>query len=189
MSKRYTVTYEVDGPDIPKIAHEIAIGQSIGNPNIRSEIENAPNIKEFEAKIKSIDGNIVQIDFPRDAFIWPNINQLMCIIMGGHTDIMGVDRCRVIDIDIEVDSLGPVLGMVGWKDRLNAHKRPLFGAIVKPKSGLTEEQLLFIVRQMMEGGADFIKEDEIMANQLYLPVDKRVEAIEALKKELDWKGF
>ena len=42
---------------------------------------------------------------------------------------------------------------------------------------------------MMEGGADFIKEDEIMANQLYLPVDTRVEAIEALKKELDWKGF
>lgn len=186
---RYTVTYEVDGPDIAKIAHEIAIGQSIGNPNIRSEIETAPNIKEYEAKVISVEGNIVKIDFPRSAFIWPNINQLMCIIMGGQTDIMGVDRCRVIDIDIEVDSLGPVVGMVGWKDRLNAHKRPLFGAIVKPKSGLTSVQLLTIVRQMMEGGADFIKEDEIMADNLYLPLAKRVEEIEALKKELDWKGF
>ena len=42
--KKYTVTYEVDGPDIPKIAHEIAIGQSIGNPNIRSEIEKTLNL-------------------------------------------------------------------------------------------------------------------------------------------------
>ena len=45
MKKRYIVTYEVDGADIPKIAHEIAIGQSIGNPNIRSEIETADNIQ------------------------------------------------------------------------------------------------------------------------------------------------
>ena len=37
----YTVTYEVEGPDIADAAHNIAIGQSIGNPNIRSEIENA----------------------------------------------------------------------------------------------------------------------------------------------------
>ena len=118
--KRYTVTYEVDGPDIPKIAHEIAIGQSIGNPNIRSEIENAQNIKDYAANIESVEGNIVKINFNRNAFIWPNINQLMCIIMGGHTDILGVDKCRVIDIDIEVDNIGPVQGMSGWKDRLDA---------------------------------------------------------------------
>ena len=57
----YTVTYEVDGPDIQKAAWNIAIGQSIGNPNIRNEIENSPNIKEMEAIIDSVDGNIVKI--------------------------------------------------------------------------------------------------------------------------------
>ena len=80
--QRYTVTYEVNGPDIPKIAHEIAIGQSIGNPNIRSAIETAQNIKDYAANIESIEGNIVKISFNRNAFVWPNINQLMCIIMG-----------------------------------------------------------------------------------------------------------
>ena len=149
--KRYTVTYEVDGPDIPKIAHEIAIGQSIGNPNIRSEIENSPNIKDYAANIESIDGNIVKISFNRNAFIWPNVNQLMCIIMGGHTDILGVDRCRVLDIDIEIKTDGPVLGMSGWKDRLDAHNRPLFGAIIKPKSGLNMEQYMSIVKDMVYG--------------------------------------
>ena len=138
--RRYTVTYEVDGPAIPKIAHEIAIGQSIGNPNIRSEIENSPNIKDFAADIESIEGNVVKISFNRNAFIWPNVNQLMCIIMGGHTDILGVDKCRVIDIDIDIDTQGPVLGMSGWKERLDAQHRPLFGAIIKPKSGLNMDQ-------------------------------------------------
>ncbi len=113
--KRYTVTYEVDGPDIPKIAHEIAIGQSIGNPNIRSEIENATNVKDYIAQVISIKKNIVVIEFPLGAFDWPNINQLMCIIMGGHTDILGVDRCRVIDIDIPIKTIEPLLGMSGWK--------------------------------------------------------------------------
>tara|TARA_B100000513_G_scaffold103602_1_gene44486 strand:- start:462 stop:1601 length:1140 start_codon:yes stop_codon:yes gene_type:complete len=186
---RYTVTYEVDGPDIPKIAHEIAIGQSIGNPNIRSEIENSQNIKDFAANIVSYEDNIVKISFNRNAFIWPNINQLMCIIMGGHTDIMGVDKCRVIDIDIDVKNLKPVLGMSGWKKRLDAENRPLFGAIIKPKSGLTEEQYIRIVKDMIYGGADFIKEDEIMADNLYLPLTKRVETVEHIKNISGWKGY
>lgn len=186
---RYIVTYEVDGPDIPKIAHEIAIGQSIGNPNIRSEIENSANIKEMEAEIVAIDGNQVKLSFPTKAFNWPNINQLMCIVMGGHTDIMGVDRCRVLDIDIEMPIKKPVLGMSGLKERTNGTKRPLFGAIVKPKSGLTKDQLIEIVKQMMDGGADFIKEDEIMADNSYLPVYERVNIIENLKTTLGWKGF
>ena len=97
--------------------------------------------------------------------------------MGGHTDILGVDRCRVIDIDIQVDNLKPVLGMSGWKKRLEAENRPLFGAIIKPKSGLNMEQYMSLVKDMMYGGADFIKEDEIMANQLYLPLSQRVEKL------------
>jgi len=187
--KTYTVTYEVDGPDIPKIAHEIAIGQSIGNPNIRSEIENASNVKEYIAKVKDIQGKIIKIDFPIRAFDWPNINQLMCIIMGGHTDILGVDRCRVIDIDIPIKTSPPVLGMSGWKKRLYAENRPLFGAIVKPKSGLNKEQLTSLVKDMMYGGADFIKEDEIMADNSYLPLKERVDIIEHLKNISGWKGF
>ena len=61
---RYHVTYEVDGPDIPKIAHEIAIGQSIGNPNIRSEIENSDNIKEKSDENVRIEINDIVISFP-----------------------------------------------------------------------------------------------------------------------------
>ena len=186
--KYYTVTYEVDGPNIHDAAWNIAIGQSIGNPNIRSEIETAENIKEFEALIESIEGNIVKIKFPLDAFVWPNISQLLCIIQGGQSDIDLVKRCRVIDIEGLPYMNNPVLGLREYKARVGAENRPLFGAIVKPKSGLTGDQLITISKQMMEGGADFIKEDEIMAENAYLPLADRVALITKLIEDTKWKG-
>ena len=186
--KYYTVTYEVKSDDIPKAAHEIAVGQSIGNPNVRSEIEMSDNIQEFAAVVESIEGNIVKIKFPLDAFVWPNISQLLCIIQGGQSDIGNVEECRVIDIEGLPYMNEPVLGMKAFKERVGAENRPLFGAIVKPKSGLTVDQLKTIVGQMMDGGADFIKEDEIMSNQNYLPLEQRAKVIQEMIHEKDWKG-
>ena len=173
----YTVTYKVKSKDIPLAAHNIAIGQSIGNPNVRSEIENSANIKEMEAIVKYIEGDIVKIDYPLKAFDWPNISQLLCIIQGGQSDIDLIERCRVIDIEGLPYMNDPVLGMKAMKKRVGAENRPLFGGIVKPKSGLTVSQLLDIVEQMIDGGADFVKEDEIMANNSYLPLNNRVQEV------------
>lgn len=173
----YTVTYKVKSKDIPLAAHNIAIGQSIGNPNVRSEIENSANIKEMEAIVKHIEGDIVKIDYPLKAFDWPNISQLLCIIQGGQSDIDLIERCRVIDIEGLPYMNDPVLGMKAMKKRVGAENRPLFGGIVKPKSGLTVSQLLDIVEQMIDGGADFVKEDEIMANNSYLPLNNRVQEV------------
>jgi len=173
----YRVTYEIESHDIPLAAHNIAIGQSIGNPNIRSEIEMSDNVKEMEAIVEKIEGNIVYIKFPLKAWDWPNISQLLCTIQGGQSDIELVHSCRVIDIE-GLDYMNqPVLGMKAMKERCNATDRPLFGSIVKPKSGLNELQLIELVEQMVDGGTDFIKEDEIMANNSYLPLEKRVDII------------
>ena len=74
----------------------------------------------------------------------------------------------------------PILGMKAFKERVGAENRPLFGAIVKPKSGLNIDQLTSIVTEMIDGGADFIKEDEILANTSYLPIHQRVDVISDL---------
>jgi ribulose-bisphosphate carboxylase large chain len=184
----YTVTYLVEAPDIQKAAWNIAIGQSIGNPNIRNEIETADNIKEMEAQIVDIVDNKVRIKFPLKAWDWPNLNQLLCIIQGGQSDIECVSRCRVIDIEGLPYMNQPHLGLKKWKQRVGAENRPLFGGIVKPKSGLNKEQLLHIVQQMMDGGVDFIKEDEIMANNSYYPLRNRVRDVHEAIDKTGWKG-
>lgn len=186
--KYYTVTYEVHSNDIPRAAHEIAIGQSIGNPNIRSEIEMSDNIQEFSAQVLSIENNTVKIKFPLDAFTWPNISQLLCIIQGGQSDIENVQRCRVVDIEGLPYMDSPVLGLSKFKEKVGAQSRPLFGSIVKPKSGLKLDQLKTIVTQMIDGGSDFIKEDEIMADNSYLPLETRVKAISKIISDKSWNG-
>ena len=60
----------------------------------------------------------------------------------------------------------PVLGMKAMKKRVGAENRPLFGSIVK-KSGLNEEQLQFLGEQMIDGGTDFIKANEITNNSYF----------------------
>ena len=50
--------------------------------------------------------------------------------------------------------------------------RSLLGSIVKPKTGLTEKALVEIITAFVEGGVDFIKEDEIMSKLVPLnPTD------------------
>ena len=42
--------------------------------------------------------------------------------------------------------------------------KPLFEAIVKPKIGIWTTNFIWMVKELVEGGVNFIKEDEIMSN-------------------------
>ena len=101
--------------------------------------------------------------------------------MGGHVDIDCVTSCRLIKLELP-DSvtrhfLGPKFGLSGIRKHTGQYDKPLFGSIVKPKIGITPEVLLEMVKQMVDGGVDFIKEDEIMSNPACAPLDRRVDII------------
>lgn len=181
MTENFTVTYELDGDDdVHKLAFDIIYGQSIGNPDIRSEYEKSSNIQSCKAQLVEIKGNIVKIEFPKKLFIWPNISQLLCIIQGGQSDIKRIKKCRILEIENLFSPIQNNFGLNWLKKKTNSQNRPLFGTIVKPKAGLNSEQLIQIVEQMIDGGVDFIKEDEIMADNEYLPLSLRVELIDNL---------
>jgi ribulose-bisphosphate carboxylase large chain len=73
--------------------------------------------------------------------------------------------------------LGPKFGLSGMRAMTGQYGKPLFGSIVKPKIGITPEVLLEMVKQMVDGGVDFIKEDEIMVNPACAPLERRVDII------------
>lgn len=64
---------------------------------------------------------------------------------------------------------GPKFGINGVREFTGAYDKPLLGGIVKPKTGITPQVLLELVKELVEGGVNFIKEDEIMANPLGMP--------------------
>ena len=60
-------------------------------------------------------------------------------------------------------------GLQGFRELVGSYNKPILGSIVKPKTGLTEKALVEIITAFVEGGVDFIKEDEIMSNSCLPP--------------------
>ena len=176
----YKVTYKIDdirrmpkdSEYITAAAQAIAIGQSIGNPSIRTEYDNL----EHAAEILSIEGDEVVIGYQ-----YKNLNsirdvaQMLCTIQGGQSDIDVMTSCRIVDIKLNIP-----FKTMRWKLPTD---RPLVGGIIKPKTGLNEEQLSDIIKRMCDGGIDWIKEDEILGNPSYFSVEHRAYIVSEILKD------
>jgi len=180
------VKYELDSTEsVKKAAWDLAIGQSVGNPNVRNEWETDQLFENHSCLITMVDeeNKLAEIAFPVENTNWKEdgISHLLCQIMGGQTDIDHIIKSRVIDIEIpecvKAWFREPRFGFKGYREYLNQYDKPLLGGIVKPKTGISPQTLLEMVKQMVEGGVDFIKEDEILSNPNFCPLWQRVPLI------------
>lgn len=178
--------YDIEGENLKKAAEAIAIGQSIGNPNVRLDSETAEMWQRFGCEIRGIEPRgdreaTVVIGYPGGNFTPGSLTHLLTSIMGGQMDIDILTACRLVDLDLPASVLGqyggPRNGIAGIRDHLGVHDRALIGGIVKPKTGITPDQLADICQQMADGGVDFIKEDEILGAIPYCPFETRVEKV------------
>jgi ribulose 1,5-bisphosphate carboxylase large subunit-like protein len=190
-SKYFFATYELEGKEsLANAAWELAIGQSVGNPHVRNAWETEQMFEDYSCKVigdqeslKTVTRGIVTIAFPIVNTDWKEdgVSHLLCQVMGGQMDIDKVLHCRLIGLDFpeEVQSYfkGPKYGVTGVREYLGLEDRPLLGAIVKPKTGITPEILLELVKELVEGGVNFIKEDEILSNPIFCPIEVRVPMI------------
>jgi ribulose-bisphosphate carboxylase large chain len=187
----FVVTYKLESDkNLRDAAWNIAIGQSVGNPNVRNRWETEDLFKNHscliladETELQNKTSGEVKIAFPVINTDWETdgISHLLCQIMGGHVDIDLVKKCRVIKLDLPQSVTkhfaGPKFGISGMRKFTGQYEKPLLGAIIKPKIGITPETLLDMVKELVDGGVDFIKEDEIMSNPSFCPLDKRVDII------------
>jgi ribulose-bisphosphate carboxylase large chain len=63
---------------------------------------------------------------------------------------------------------GPPTGIVVERERLDKFGRPLLGATVKPKLGLSGKSYGRVVYEALRGGLDFSKDDENINSQLFM---------------------
>ena len=172
-------------------AENIAIGQSVGNPKVRNGWETPElweragcQIEGDTEAMKSVKSGDVWIKFPlaNIDLATDGVSQLLCHVMGGQLDINTILKCVVRDIDMPEEVVekyfkGPKYGIDKIREYVGVYDKPLLGGIVKPKVGIDKETLLEIVKQLVEGGVNFIKEDEIMANPEHCPFEERVPLI------------
>ena len=189
--KYFVATYEMSSSsNLRDAAWNLAIGQSVGNPNVRNEWEtdemfenHSCIILEDESALEQLTSGTVKIAFPVANTDWDTdgVSHMLCQLMGGHVDIDIITRCRLVKLDLPETVtrhfLGPKYGIRGFRQLVGQYDKPLLGGIVKPKIGVSPEVLLEMVKQMVDGGVDFIKEDEIMSNPACAPLERRVELI------------
>ncbi|MDD5192073.1 MAG: RuBisCO large subunit C-terminal-like domain-containing protein [Candidatus Nanoarchaeia archaeon] len=188
-------TYFVKSKNLEKAIRGIAIGQSVGNPDIRTQRDSHYILENHLAKIIKTDyqnGNSVKIAYPLANFgEGDGITQLLCTLMGGQMDIDIIEGCKLIDVTFPDSYLkqykGPKFGIENIQKRTGAIGRPILGGIVKPKTGITISELEGLVKELLDGGVDFIKEDEILGNPKCCPFYERVPKIAKLVKEYSQK--
>ena len=175
----------------------LAIGQSIGNPNNRSIWETDEMFKNHscfvlsdEDYLKTIKSGVIEIAFPLSNINMEEdgISQILCHIAGGQVDILEIQKCQILDITLPEKieksfTLKPAYGIDGFRKFNKVIDKPFFGGIIKPKVGMSPEVLLEAVKEMVMGGVNFIKEDELLGNPDHCPLEKRVPLITKWLKE------
>jgi ribulose-bisphosphate carboxylase large chain len=152
------VTYELD----PAAAAEtLALIESVGR---------ADGPEHVRARVVDITASRAVLEFPAAG---RDVSLLVSSLLAGEwADSAAFRRCRLVAVDWPKEFLaGPAF---------DAPDRVLVGAIVKPSLGLTPAQVADVASQLAAGGADLVKDDELLGNPESCPLEERVRAVAAV---------
>jgi ribulose 1,5-bisphosphate carboxylase large subunit-like protein len=119
-------------------------------------------------------GGRAVLEFP--AANWgANVPLLVSTLVAGEvTEMRALSRCRLVELDLPADLLpGPAFGAP-------AGRPPQVGLIVKPQLGLTPDEFAGVAAAAVDGGADLIKDDEILGDPAWCRLEDRVRAVAAV---------
>ena len=101
-----------------------------------------------------------------------SLANLTASIIGNVFGFKAVKALRLEDMRIPHSYLktfqGPATGVIVERERLNNFGRPLLGATVKPKLGLSGRNYGRVVFEGLKGGLDFLKDDENINSQPFM---------------------
>jgi len=107
-----------------------------------------------------------------DLFEEGSLANMTASIIGNVFGFKAVKALRLEDMRIPHSYLktfqGPATGVIVERERLDKFGRPLLGATVKPKLGLSGKNYGRVVYEGLKGGLDFLKDDENINSQPFM---------------------
>jgi len=118
------------------------------------------------------DQYFAYIAYELDLFEEGSLANLTASIIGNVFGFKAVNALRLEDMRMPVAYLktyqGPATGVIVERERLDKYGRPLLGATVKPKLGLSGKNYGRVVFEGLKGGLDFLKDDENINSQPFM---------------------
>jgi ribulose-bisphosphate carboxylase large chain len=148
------VTYELDPPEA---AETLALIESVGR---------ADGPEHVRGRVLEVAGGRVQLEFPAAT---NDVALLVSSLFAGEwADSAAFERCRLVEVEWPEGFLpGPAF---------DAPDTTLVGAIVKPSLGLSSSEFADVVAQLAAAGVDLVKDDELLGDPEWCPLEERVRA-------------
>ncbi len=112
------------------------------------------------------------VAYEGDLFEEGSLANMTASIIGNVFGFKAVKALRLEDMRIPHTYLktfqGPASGVIVERERLDTFGRPLLGATVKPKLGLSGKNYGRVVFEGLKGGLDFLKDDENINSQPFM---------------------
>jgi ribulose-bisphosphate carboxylase large chain len=200
VSERIHATYWLETGDDPRRAADVIAGeQSSGTfvalPNETPELKARSGARVERLEVietvgaPSLPGGMradrytrctLELSWPIENF-GPSLPNLMSTIAGNLFELRQVSGLRLTGLKLPPSFAaayaGPAFGIEGTRRLTGVTHGPLIGTIIKPSVGLSPEETAQQVRALVEGGIDFIKDDELQADGPHCPFDERVKAV------------
>lgn len=199
MTERIVATYILDTAEDPARAADIIAGEQSSGTFVALANETRDLKEKAGARIETLEvvGEPEGPGLPgakagrlrrcRMTLSWPLSNMgpslpnLVATVAGNLFELNCVAGLRLVDLRLP-DAFaarypGPRHGIAGTRRLSGVAAGPLIGTIVKPSVGLSPEETAHEVRLLVEGGIDFVKDDELQADGPNCPFDQRVRAV------------
>lgn len=190
-----------DGLDATRAGHKLAVGQTTGTwvdvPGVTERMR-----REHEGRllrvveIPAVD--VEQPGGPRPTHALVTIG-VPAANLGGDvamliTTVLGNDAstsvlAKLVELELP-DSFtrasgGPKHGLAAIRDHVGVHDRPLLLSMIKPCIGMTIEDSATVFRETALGGADLLKDDEVLSHTTNSTPVQRVTAFAAEARRVE----
>lgn len=133
------------------------------------------------AKGQCVQACRVTIAHPHDNF-GPRFPNLLSAVCGEGTFFSpDIPIVKLLDIRFPISYLndfeGPRFGVEGLRNLLQVYDRPIFFGVIKPNIGLPPDAFSDLGLQGWLGGLDIAKDDEMLADTTWCPLDRRSELL------------
>ena len=135
-------------------------------------------LKRVMATAFEIRGNFVKVAYPIDLWDKGNVPQLLSGIAGNIFGMKALKNLRLVDVSLPPvylrDFRGPQYGVDGLRKLLRVKKRPITGAVPKPKIGFSAKEHAQIGYETWVGGFDLLKDDENLTTTPFNKFEERI---------------
>lgn len=176
-------------------AKKFAVGQTIGTwvpvPGITEEMREKymgkviqiydipPADLSVQMEKEEIWPYIIQIAYPMEHF-QKQFPLLLTTLLGNDASTSA--QAKLVDLQLPKKLLqefsGPRFGIQGLRSLCAVEARPMLLNMIKPCTGFTPDVGAKIFYETALGGVDFIKDDELLGNPDYCPLEERIRAYE-----------